>query len=90
MISGKIGIEFITRNGVMEWREVYHIESQQKICGPWQQTAPELGFSAPVESNDRRGIERLQQALRAKVGQTLIEAGQFRLAERLNLRPSAL
>ena len=90
MIPGRIGIELTTQNGIVEWREVYFVKGQQSVHGPWRQTAPELGFSVPVESNDRRGIEKLEVALRTKVRVSLIEAGSFHLAECLNLRPSAL
>lgn len=92
MIPARVGIEFSTQDGIVYWRKVYFCQiTGEKVFGPWQQTAPELGFSLPVESNDRQALERLYRALRAKVvGETLVEAGPFHIAERLNLRPSAL
>jgi len=91
MILARVGIEFHSQDGIVQWHEVYYFEpTGEKVCGPWQQTAPELGFSAPIESNDTKAIRRLQGALRARVGQRLVEAGPFHIAERLNRRPSAL
>lgn len=81
MIRVRVEIEFTTQDGVVNWREVYFFPTGEKICTPWQQTAPELGFSAPVESNDRRAVKKLQRLLRAKVGERLMEAGLFHLAE---------
>lgn len=60
--------EFTTRDGLVLWREVYWDESGKKVCRPWQQTAAELGITAPIESNDRRAFEQLRMLLRAKVG----------------------
>lgn len=66
MIVARVGVEFTTQDGIVLWR-VYRDALGEKVVGPWQQTAPELGFSAPIESNDRRSIERLQLALHSRL-----------------------